>query len=330
MKSIVYMASIEMTDIDAVWLRRLDLNNMVALHTLLSTRSVSQSARLLCLGQPAVSHLLKQLREQLQDALLYRHGQRMMPTPFAEALLPELEAWLGAGERLFRQRPVDLETVERTVRLALPDALEAALLPGLLGACRERAPGLSVDVAALSAAQALAALESAQIDYAVGYFPFPTPRLERQTLLRSGFACLYHRGQLQLPAVVGAEEVAAWPHVYTSYIGEALSLIDHYLQLRGLQRRVLARAASLLAIPPILAAVPAVAVLPSVVCAIVGRHQAGMARAQIDEPSLRIDVELLWHPRVNDDPVHQFVRTELAGLCAGGRIAPGGAEENSP
>jgi hypothetical protein len=45
---------------------------------------------------------------------------------------------------------------------------------------------------------------------------------------------------------------------------------------------------------------------------------------------LRIDVELLWHPRVNDDPVHQFVRTELAGLCAGGRIAPDGAEESSP
>lgn len=320
MKSIVGMVAIEMNDIDALWLRRLDLNNMVALHTLLSTRSVSESARRLCLGQPAVSHLLKQLREQLQDPLLCRHGQGMMPTPFAEALLPELEAWLGAGERLFRQRQTELDKVERTVRLALPDPLEAALLPGLLKACREQAPGLSVDVAALSSAQALAALESAQIDYAVGYFPYPTPRLERQTLLRNGFACLYHRDQLQLPPEVGADEVAAWPHVYTSYTGEAVSLIDHYLQRHGLQRRILVRTASLLAIPPILAAVPALAVLPAAVCAIIGRHHAGIASARIDEPSLQLDVELLWHPRVNQDLVHQFVRAVLTGQCADGRL----------
>ena len=310
------MKYIEMNDIDALWLRRLDLNSLVALHTLLTTRSVSLSAQRLCLGQPAVSHLLKQLRTQLQDPLLYRQGQGMLPTPFAEALLPALEAWLRAGEQMLRQRQVDLATLESTLKLAMPDPLEAALLPGLLQAFRQQAPGLSVDVVALSAAQAQAALEAAQIDCAIGYFPQPSPRLERQHLLHSGFTCLYHRQHLQLPAVVDAQTVAAWPHVFTSYTGEPLGLVDHYLQLHGLRRHILARTASLLAIPRILSTVPAMAVLPTAISALISQHHPGIQAARIDDPSLRIEVEMLWHPRLNKDPLHQFVKQVLEQLCA--------------
>ncbi|MEJ8676337.1 LysR family transcriptional regulator [Chromobacterium amazonense] len=130
-------------------MRRLDLNSLVALHSLLSTRSVSQSAEQLCLGQPAVSHILERLREQCGDPLLCCDGRRMAPTPYAEALLSQLEAWLAQAQQLIAPQPFYPSRPDGAYRLAMPDLLEAALLPPLIASLQEQAPGLCLQVLAM-------------------------------------------------------------------------------------------------------------------------------------------------------------------------------------
>ena len=295
-----------MNNIDAVQLRKLDLNSLVALHALLSTRSVSQSAERLCLGQPAVSHILKRLRALTGDALLCRHGRRMELTPLAEALLPPLEAWLEQGQRLLRPQVFDPAALRAEYRLAMPDLLEAALLPALIVALQAQAPGLSLQVVAMPADEVEDALERRRIDGAIGYFPHASARLGRQALFVSRFVCFYHAAQIRMPQTLRAEALARPPHVHTSYAGDSASLVDDYLRAQGLSRRVIASTASLLAIPAILAQLPAVAVLPDLIAGVLRRGDNALAVRRLADAELQIGIEHLWHPRRNADPLQNF------------------------
>ncbi|MCD5330428.1 LysR family transcriptional regulator [Chromobacterium piscinae] len=300
-----------MNDIDALKLRRLDLNSLVALHALLSTRSVSRSADLLCLGQPAVSHILKKLREQCGDPLLCRDGRGLTATPYAEALLP--------APPLF-----DPAALDGVYRLAMPDLLEAALLPDLIAALQSQAPGLRLEVAAMAAGEAEAALEARRIDCAIGHFPARSARLSRQALFRSRFVCAHHAGRLALPDALDAEALAKPPHLYTSYIGNSASLVDDYLAAHGQARRVIASTASLLAIPLLLERLPAVAVLPELIGRVLRAEAGGLTLRPVADAALEIAVEHVWHPRCDADPLRQFIHALLLRQTAAWR---GGQEE---
>ncbi|HET9450367.1 MAG TPA: LysR family transcriptional regulator, partial [Aggregicoccus sp.] len=73
-----------------------DLNLLHVLHVVLEERSVTRAARKLHVTPPAVSNSLARLRELLGDPLLVRTGRSLSPTPFALALLPQLQAGLRA------------------------------------------------------------------------------------------------------------------------------------------------------------------------------------------------------------------------------------------
>jgi DNA-binding transcriptional LysR family regulator len=313
-----------MNNIDPVRLRRLDLNSLAALHTLLTTRSVSRSAEQLCLGQPAVSHILKQLRATLGDELLCRYGRGMTLTPLAEALLEPLTQWLEQGQRLLQAHTdFDPARVDAVFPLAMPDLLEAALLPALIGRLQRCAPGLVLEVVAMPGQDVEGAIESARIASAIGYFPQPSTRLVRQPLFEARFVCLYNPARLTLPPHVELARLATRSHVLTSYMGNSASLVDTLFREQGLSRRAIASTASLLAIPDILRELPAVAVLPDIIAAVVQHYGSDLAMAPISDERLRIRIEQVWHPRLNQDRLHRFVREQTAAeiaVFAAGRL----------
>src|SRR4051812_25400565 len=81
----------------------LDLNLLRLLDALLRERSATLAGQRVGLSQPAVSSALNRLRHALGDPLFVRHGNGLVPTPFAEGLaaplrdaLASLESALGA------------------------------------------------------------------------------------------------------------------------------------------------------------------------------------------------------------------------------------------
>jgi DNA-binding transcriptional LysR family regulator len=300
-------------NINGARLRRLDLNNLVVLHTLLQTRNVSQSAELLFIGQPAVSHILKRLREHFGDELLYRYGRHMALTPLAQRLKQPLQDWLGEAQQMISQPDrFDPLQAEATLKLAMPDLLEATLLPAVLARLQTEAPGLAMSIAAMPAQEVKAALEEGRIEAAVGYFPALPGAIRREPLFSSRFLCVYQRAQFSLPENLDLQALAALPHVSTTYTGNGFSIIDDRLAVSGCRRRIVAAGASLLAIPSLLEQIAAVAVLPDTVHAILAQHHPALTSARIDDAELEIPIELVWHPRLDHDPLQRFARSLLA------------------
>ena len=76
-------------------LRKANLNLLVVFAVLMPERSITRSAKMLSMSQPAVSHSLKQLRTMFGDELFTRGSNGVTPTRWAESLyedlLPSLE-----------------------------------------------------------------------------------------------------------------------------------------------------------------------------------------------------------------------------------------------
>ena len=112
-------------------LRRLDMNLLVVADALLETCSVTETAELVGLSQPAVSRALGRLRDELADPLLVRDGRGLVPTPFASSLRPRLRASLLDLERtLAHDGPALLDVVTERQELSMPPAIEAAQVKG--------------------------------------------------------------------------------------------------------------------------------------------------------------------------------------------------------
>jgi len=288
-------------------LRRLDLNLLLAFDTLLETCSVSETARQLCVGQPAASHMLKRLRETFGDDILRRRGMAMVPTPFALGLQPRVNAWLDEAQSFLRvAAPFDPALTKGVMRIAMSDLMEMALLPELLGRLQRLAPGITLDVKSLSMEAMESALAEGKIHAALGYFPYLRRPVERQRLFEASVRCFFSNRLVTVPSPVTLEALSAHPHIVAIYVGESLGMLDQALQRKGLVRRVMASTSSLLALPPLLERLPVLAVLPGFLASCMPRVHSSIRSEPIHMDSLSIPVDVLWHPQSGEMELTRF------------------------
>jgi DNA-binding transcriptional LysR family regulator len=133
-----------------IQLHKIDLNLLAVLDVVLREQSVTRAAGRLHRTPSAISHALSRLRELLGDELLVRDGQRMRLTARAAALAETLPAALAHIARVIAEpERFDAATSTRMFRLAAPE-FAAPLVPLLLSALANEAPGVQVEFAPLS------------------------------------------------------------------------------------------------------------------------------------------------------------------------------------
>lgn len=314
---------IDMADINHAAFRRLDLNLLVAFDALLAEASVSRAAARLCIGQPAMSHALGRLRELFKDDILYREGAAMRPTGRALELAPKIRQLLGEALAVaFEESAFDPREAAGSFRVALNDPLEALLLPGLVARLRARAPGLTLAVQPIAAALQLESLDQGEIRLAVGYFPKVRDVHECRLLGRSGFSCLYNPALLELPAAPDLRSLLGFPHIHTTYTGEAPGLIDRALQRAGLKRQIVAQTASPLTIPFVVKQSPLLAVLPDMVARMFRSH-ADLRIVPLAEDGLELPISMVTHRRDRSDPLGRFVAEQVESAAQAFFADPG-------
>ena len=121
--------------------RTLDLNLLRMLVAMDATGSVSKSAELIGLSQPAASNALKRLRFATGDPLFVRSKHGMVATEFALSIIPGVREHLdGLFDALGGQNSFDPATSTRVFRLSLSGLGELAFLPKLAGPVFSEAP----------------------------------------------------------------------------------------------------------------------------------------------------------------------------------------------
>jgi DNA-binding transcriptional LysR family regulator len=270
-------------------------------------------ATVLGMSQPAVSSALGRLRTSLGDELFLRTQHGMAPTPYALQLAePVATALDGLQQALNVRAAFDPATSERRFTLAMTDVGEMYFLPVLIDALAQTAPGVTLNVVAVTSASLGADMASGRTDLALGLLPQLQAGFFQQALFRQPYVCLMRKGHpLAAAPSLALADFAAASHVRVIAAGTGHGRVDEALERQGLQRRIRLTVPHYVALGDVLGHSDLIATVPERFAQRV-TTPFGLTTRPLP---LAVDgsvIHQFWHARLHKDPGHQWLRSMVA------------------
>lgn len=307
-------------------LRQVDLNLLVALHRLLTDRSVTAAARGLGLSQPALSRMLSRLRTLFDDPLMVRMGREMVPTPRALALAEPLQHMLAEVTVMIRPGPFDPAAVDATVRLMASDAATEAVVTPWVNAMAPIAPRLRYDVVPF-AVDAVDSLARGTVDFAIDVFPDPIDGCRAEHLIVDRFACVTRADHPAISEGMTRELYESLDHIAITGTGAFVGILEQELARLGVRRNVVFRTTSMATAPFVASQTDWVVTVPSA-RARRSEQRFGVRTFPLPLAVREIPLSVLWHERTETSPLHRWMRAclpkiEMPSPAALDQTAPG-------
>jgi DNA-binding transcriptional LysR family regulator len=293
---------------------RPDLNLLVTLDVLLREGSVARAARHLRLSPSAMSRALARLREATGDPLLVRAGRGLVPTPRALELRDRVGRIVEDAEAALRPvKPLDLARLERSFTIRCREGFAENFAAPLLARIAAEAPGVRLcflpkpDKDNTPLRDGSADLETGVVGPRTG------PEIRTQALFRDRFVAAVRPGHPLCSGEITPARYAVGGHIAVSRQGLDHSSIDDALRGFGLERRVATIVGSF-------AAALAIARDSDLIATVPERH-SGILRIGLHSVPLPLDlpdltISLMWHPRLDADPAHRWLRGHMRAVCA--------------
>jgi DNA-binding transcriptional LysR family regulator len=290
-----------------------DLNLLRALDVLLREESVTAAARKLRLSPSAMSRTLARLRNVTGDQLLVRAGRGLVPTARAQEIRDQVRKTVEESDILLRPSAgLDLSKLARTFTLRASDGLAEALGPWLVNKVSEQAPGVrlrfvrKLDKDSSALREGSVDLETGVVAESLG------PELRAQALFSDRYVGVVRSDHSLSRARITARSYASCRHVVAWRPGLDLGDLDRALANRGLEREVTTTVDGFSAALALARGSDLVATVPEKHTAALrnGMHSFSLPFA-LDEFTL----SLLWHPRLDGDAAHQWLRGLMRQAC---------------
>ena len=296
---------------------RPDLNLLFTLDVLLAEGSVARAARRLRLSPSAMSRALARLREATGDPLLVRAGRGLVPTPRALELRGRVGQLVQEGEAVLRPvGKLELPRLVRTFTLRTTDGFAENFGAELIARTGAAAPGvrlrfvLKPDKDSAPLREGLVDLETGVVGKTMG------PEVRAQALFRDRFIGVVRRGHPLSRGRMTPARYAAGRHISVSRRGLEQGPIDAALASFGLERRIVAIVGGFSAALGLARGSDLIASVPEKHTGIL---RDGLHSFPLPVPTPEITVSLLWHPRLDADPAHRWLRGLVREVCAATR-----------
>ena len=296
-----------------------DLNLLRTLDALARHRHLGRAAEELGLSQPALSHALKRLRDQLGDPLFVKTNAGMQPSALAMEIAPVAQAVLGTvRDQVLVRQGFDASSSTRTFRMAMSDIGEMTFLPRLLSELVERAPGIDVMTVSMPPRDLNGALQRSEVDLVLGFFPdLDGTDIYQQRLFTNGFACLVSSDSPDAGRPLTRERFRDMPHAVVNTESRTQDLVERYLRDKGIRRRQQLRCPHFLCIPHVIAATPLMATVSESIAQVLGQD-ARLKVLPSPYPFPRYGVKQHWHRSQHDDPGNRWLRALVLRLFGRG------------
>lgn len=290
-----------------------DLNLLVALDVLLAEGSVARAAKRLRLSPSAMSRTLARLREATGDPLLVRAGRALVLTPRALELRERVSPLVQAGEAVLRpEESRDVTKLARTFTLRTSDGFVENVGPAILARVRGEAPGVRLRFVQ-KADKDGAPLRDGTVDLETGVVDTTTaPDLRAHALFRDRLVGAVRVGHPLSRGKLTPARYAAGEHVAVARKSLERGPIDEALELLGLARHVAIIVGGFASALSLARASDLVATVPE-------RHTGSLLKGMhafplpVAVPDLT--VSMLWHPRLDADPAHRWLRRCVRDAC---------------
>lgn len=290
-----------------------DFNLLHTLDVLLAEQNVARAARRLGLSPSAMSRALARLRETTGDPLLVRAGRGLVPTPRAMALRERIGPLVQEVEAVLRPvKAPDLSQLVRTFTLRGSEGFVENFGAALVERVVAEAPGVCLrfvqkhDKDSTWLREGAADLEIGVVGAHMG------PEIRTQALFRDQWIGVVRAGHPLTRGELTPERFAAGRHVAVTRRGVIAGPVDDGLAALGLQRQVGCMTSGFAAALALVRDTDLVASVPQ-------RHtenlRQGLSGLVLPFSVSPLSISLLWHPRFQADPAHQWLRGVVMQTC---------------
>jgi DNA-binding transcriptional LysR family regulator len=292
---------------------RPDLNLLVTLDVLLAEGSVARAAQRLRLSPSAMSRALARLRETTGDPLLVRAGRGLVPTPRALELRARVGQLVEDAEAVLRPAAMlNLSKLVRTFTLRTSEGFVETFGPDLIGRVGAEAPGVRLRFV-LKPDKDSAALRDGSVDLETGAVGRATgSELRAVGLFRDRFIGVVRAGHPMSQGEITPARYAAGQHIGVSRRGLDKGPIDEALVPFGLEREIVTIVGGFSSALALARASDLIACVPE---RHTGKLRAGMHSFPLPVSPPEVMVSLLWHPRLDADPAHRWLRGCVRDTC---------------
>ena len=260
-----------------------------------------------------MSRALARLRATTGDPLLVRAGRGLVPTPRALELRGRVGPLVQDVETVLRPAAtLDLARLERTFTLRTSEGFVENFAPGLIARVGREAPGVRLrfmqkpDKDSAPLREGLVDLETGVVGETIG------PEVRAQALFRDRFVGVVRKGHALGKGRITPARYAAGRHIFVSRRGLGRGPIDEALQTLGLEREIVTIVGGF-------ATALALARTSDLIASVPERHtgilRAGLFGFRLPVAMPEITVSLLWHPRLDADPAHRWLRGCVREAC---------------
>lgn len=297
-----------------------DFNLLITLDVLLAEGSVARASRRLRLSSSAMSRALARLRETTGDPLLVRAGRGLVPTPRALEIRERVSQLVRDGEAILRPaKNPDLAKLVRTFTLRTSEGFVETFGPALLALAAKQAPGVRLRFIQKPDKDS-APLRDGSVDLETGVLASTiAPEIRTQALFHDRFVGVVRKthplcgSPVTLDAYVGGRHICVSRRGTLGGPAEEERPIDEALQTRGLERQIVTIVGGFSGAVGLARGADLIASVPE-------RHtaklRAGMYTFPLPFPTPEFTISLLWHPRLDADPAHRWLRKCVRQACA--------------
>jgi DNA-binding transcriptional LysR family regulator len=291
-----------------------DFNLLVTLDVLLAEGNVARAAQRLRLSPSAMSRALARLRETTGDPLLVRAGRGLVPTPRAlelrdrvSQLVQEAKAVLRPAEKL------NLKHLIRTFTLRTREGFVENFGPDLIARAGAEAPGVQLCFVHKQNKESTS-LRDGTVDLETGVAGDTTsPELRTRALFQDRFIGVVRMGHALSQGEITPSRYAGGRHISISRRGLGNGPIDEALKPFGLEREIATIVGGFSAALALARASDLIATVPE---RHTGNLRAGMHSFPLPVPAPELTISMLWHPRMDADSAHRWLRGLVLDTCA--------------
>ena len=291
-----------------------DFNLLLTLDALLAEGNVARAARRLHLSPSAMSRALARLRETTGDPLLVRAGRGLVPTPRAIELRERIGPLVEEAEAVLRPATrFDPASLQRTFVLRTSEGFVDNFGPELIARMTAQAPGVRFhflpksDKDSTPLRDGRIDLETGVVDALVG------PEIKTLGLFRDRYACVVRTENPLSRGRITPKRFAGGEHVLFTRKASEPGPIDEALEALGLSRRITAIVGGF-------AAALALARRSDLIACVPERHtgnlRVGLHTFKLPLTLAPFTISMLWHPRLDADPAHRWLRQCLREVCS--------------
>lgn len=200
-------------------------------------KSISKTANLLYVSQPAISYSLKELENQLGYTLFYRNSKGIEPTMEAK----ELYSYISTAFNIVKSGEDHIRSLNSLnvgcIRIGTPSFIGVFYLSSFIADFRKLYPGIKFEIISRSTADMVEMLETRKIDLIVDTLPISTTKksVKKVALTRLQNCFAYNNKVFKDIEIKNVDDLKKYPLILPGLTTSSRTKLDEYMDAHNIK-----------------------------------------------------------------------------------------------